>query len=383
MLPKVVFYLRLAGQTGRNRLQGAFRFLKDNRRNWDIRLPQTEQQFRLEVAANDIDGLIVSTATDGAVIRWAERFKKPVVFIDVPESKRTLVRPSDITVRNDDGGFGLLAAKHFLSLGSFASFGYVGAIGNPFWDLRREKGFLTGLARRGHPATVFRNGNPTELVRWLKDLPKPTAIYAAWDERARDVVQACRKARLSIPDKVVLLGTDDDELICTLSSPEISSLHNNTEGAGYLAAKWLDWLFRHTAPTGRRTILCRARGIVDRDSTRPPPPGRRLVEDALAYLKREHGPDVTPERVAEHLRCSRRILDLRFAEYANETLGGALTRIRLAHVRQLLTLTRRPIAEIGPLCGFSNPNALKNLFKRTFGHTMRDERNFGRFHGGP
>lgn len=370
MTPKIVFFLRLAGQTGRNRLQGALNFLKDNRRSWDLRLPQTEQQFAEELADGDVDGLIVAT-TNEKVIRRAERFAGPVVFVDIAKSMRTRFGATDVSIHNDDGGFGLMAARHFLSIGGFRGYGYVRALDNPPWDQQRERGFRTELRRRGHAVSVFAGKSHEALAAWLGELPQPAAVYVAWDERARDVVRACRASHLAIPKHITILGTDDDEIVCTLSSPELSSIHTDTVGAGYQAARWLDRLLRHAVRPGRHTVLCKALGITDRDSTKPPPPGQRLVEEALAYLKREHGPGVTPAGVARALRCSRRILDKRFADFSQETLGEALTRIRLADVRQRLKTTTRSIAEIGSACGFANANALKNLFKRTFGQSMR------------
>lgn len=373
MTPKVILYLRLAGQTGRNRLQGVFAYLKDKRLNWDIRLPQTEEQFFDEVA-DGADGAIVASYHSQKAIRWAERAKCPVVFIDIPKEARRKRRAVDITVSNDNGGFGLLAAQHFISIGGFASFGYVHATDKAPWNARRERGFLTGLRRQSAPVSSFGGDSQDELAGWLAGLPKPAAVYASWDERARDVLRACKAARIRVPEQVVLLGTDDDEIVCTLSSPEISSIRPDTEGEGYQAARWLHRQFLGAGQRMPRTVLCKAVQVVDRMSTKPPPPGKHLVNEALAYMKREHGLGITPAAIAAHFRCSRRILDMRFAEFHSQTVGEALTRVRLDHVCELLRKTGLPISSIGPVCGFANDNTLKNLFKRTFGMSMRDYR---------
>lgn len=373
MTPKIVFYLRLAGQTGRNRLQGVFAYLKDRKRNWDIRLPQTEDQFFAEID-DGADGVIVSSYHSQKAIRWAEQARCPVVFIDIAKTARRKYRAVDISINNDDGGFGLLAAQHLASLGRFASYGYVrtGSEPPPYWDLRREQGFVSGLRKRGLSASVFTGTGMDALGRWLKTLPKPAAIYASWDERARDIIRACRNERLHIPKQVIVLGTDDDEIICTLSSPKISSIRPDTEGEGYVAAQELDRQLRKTLRRTRQTILCKAKCVIDRESTKPPPPGKRLIDEALDLIKREHGLNVTPETIAAKLRCSRRILDLRFSEFHNETVGEALTRARLNHVCELLRTSGISITSIGSTCGFKNANALKNLFKRTFGKSMRE-----------
>ena len=376
MTPKVILFCRLSGQTGRNRLQGLFAFLREKRLNWDIRLPQTEGQFFAEIEDGMPQGIIIGTCDSAnvRVLRWVERAKVPAVFIDVPESQRRRRRDADISIRNDNGGIGLMAARHFLAIGGFASYGYVPSLDRTQWSDRRGQGFRTGLRKQPRPVFAYEGQSDADLAAWLKDLPKPAAVYAAWDERARDVVRACKAAKIAIPRQIAVLGTDDDEIVCSLSSPSLSSIRPDTEGQGYRAALWLDKQLNGHVRKTRRTILCKAKSVAERESTRPPPPGKHLVESALDYMRRNHASPLTPESIARHLRCSRRILDMRFAEFHTATVGATLTQIRLEHVKDMLLSSDLSVTEIGAACGFRCPNALKNLFKRTYGQTMRDYR---------
>ena len=83
---------------------------------------------------------------------------------------------------------------------------------------------------------------------------------------------------------------------------------------------------------------------------------------------------ITPQDVASHLHVSRQLLDLRFHESGTGTVGALITARKLAEVKRLLIQTTASIAQITDLCGFANENALKNLFKRTTGLSMRDWR---------
>ena len=78
--------------------------------------------------------------------------------------------------------------------------------------------------------------------------------------------------------------------------------------------------------------------------------------------------------VVTHLKVSRRLADLRFRELQHTSIGGEITRIRLAEVQRLLRATREPIDSIAAKCGYTNPNYLKNLFRKRFSMSMREFR---------
>ena len=104
------------------------------------------------------------------------------------------------------------------------------------------------------------------MAAWLKSLPKPAAILACNDNRGRQVLEAGHLARLLIPDEVAVVGVDNDEMICTLSDPPLSSVALNLENAGYQAAEFLDTLMDNPKVAPRQ-IPVEARWIVSRRST--------------------------------------------------------------------------------------------------------------------
>ena len=78
--------------------------------------------------------------------------------------------------------------------------------------------------------------------RWLERLPKPVAILAANDIPARELADTCRRFGLRVPDDVALLGVDNDDLECGLTSPPLSSVATPARRIGYEAARLLDEL---------------------------------------------------------------------------------------------------------------------------------------------
>ena len=77
------------------------------------------------------------------------------------------------------------------------------------------------------------------LVQWLKSLPKPIGIFACTDERSRDLNEACKNAGLRIPEEVAIVGYSNDNFICNLCHPSLSSVVIDTESAGYAASELL------------------------------------------------------------------------------------------------------------------------------------------------
>ena len=65
---------------------------------------------------------------------------------------------------------------------------------------------------------------------------------ACYDVRARHVLAACRSLGILVPEDVAVIGVDNDELICELTSPPLSSIEQGARTIGYQAAALLDRL---------------------------------------------------------------------------------------------------------------------------------------------
>ena len=291
--------------------------------------------------------------------------------MDIDRQDRRQRRAIDITIANDNGGVGLAAARYLLSLGRFRAYGYVPFTTPTPWSLRRGEAFAVMIRRAGETVNVF-DPAQAELSGWLRNLPKPAALFCACDAVSRKVVDACRAAHVRIPSQAVVLGVDNDELICQISRPELSSVRLDTQGEGFEAAKALHTLMKGGGQS--RTILMKPLGIAERTSTNPPPPAAHLVETALEFIAKNAVKGITPDDVARHMNCSRRLLDLRFAKYHDESVHSALVRTRLAAVRRELTHSNQKLHLIAQECGFKNAAVLKNLFRKTYGLSMREYR---------
>src|SRR5205823_5514813 len=83
-----------------------------------------------------------------------------------------------------------------------------------------------------------------ELAGWLRRLPKPIGVMASSDGRALQLLAMCRKLEIDVPKSVAVLGVDNDDVLCELASPPLSSIALATQRIGYEAARLLDRLMR-------------------------------------------------------------------------------------------------------------------------------------------
>ena len=166
-----------------------------------------------------------------------------------------------------------------------------------------------------------------------------------------------------------MLGVDNDTLICENTHPRLSSVMPDFEGEGYLAAETLDSMMHGEGPNSC-VLLADIKEVVRRESTCELSSAGRLVQKAVVYIDRHALEGIGVEDVVRHLKCSRRLADLRFRELQKRSILQAITERRLDEVKRRLRETREKIDSIAASCGYTNPNYLKNLFKKRFAMSM-------------
>ena len=264
------------------------------------------------------------------------------------------------------------AAKNLVVRQSFASFGYVGTPEGESWSKERGAFFREALAARGRDCSIF-NSRRGGLGAWLAALPRPAAVCAANDLTARAVADAALAKGLRIPDDVAVLGIDNDPKFCLGAFPALSSIIQDFESCGFQAAEALQRMMDGDF-TGPSVLRYGARGVAIRESTLSSSPHVDFVQKALGWIDANGCQYIGASDVARALGVSRRILDLRFRELLRTTVHAVLRERRLEEVKRLLTTTDMSIGRITETCGFTSAGHLKNLFRRTFGCSMRDWR---------
>jgi LacI family transcriptional regulator len=207
-----------------------------------------------------------------------------------------------------------------------------------------------------------------ELHRWLAGLPKPVAIFACNDVRGQQVINACRERGIDMPGAVAVMGVDNDEMLCALSRPTLTSIEPDTRRIGCEAAALLARLLTQKRVPAEFHNIPPVR-VVERQSTDTVPVAEPLVFRAIQLL-REHGCDgLTVENVCERLDCSRTALDNLFRNRLGHTVSAELIRIRLNRAIQLLRDTDQPLEQIAPRCGLPSVAYLCRFIRRETGKT--------------
>lgn len=377
--PRVAVVIEASNAYARGLLAGIHRHVREHE-PWTIFLPEHGRGSPpLErLATWRGDGVIarVETPAIATVLATMKRSGK-VPIIDVSAAR---LLPSVPYVETDDTAIAAVAADHFLER-DFRHFAFIGDA-RFRWSENRRAAFAAALAARGHTVHDFaprpsrRSRTATRAVpdpsddeaieQWLRDLPKPIAVFSCYDIRGRQVLEACRRARIDVPDHVAVLGVDDDELLCGLSTPPLSSVVPDAAGAGRLAAELLERLIRGER-LARDEWLLPPLGISVRQSTDVLAIDDDFVVSAVRYIRDHACRGIKVADVATSLKTSRRILEHRFAKRLGHTPHEEILRVQFRRVEQLLRETDLSLATIADRCGFHHPEYMTVAFTRRHG----------------
>lgn len=213
-----------------------------------------------------------------------------------------------------------------------------------------------------------------EIAAWLRELPKPIGIMTCHDDRGQQVLDACRRADIAVPDVVALISVDNDSHLCNLSTPPMTSIDVNPGRIGFAAAEMLADMMNSKQPASMRTLLGPPRGIAARRSTEMFAIGDPDVESAIRYI-REHairGLLVTEVLAKASSRPS--TLERRFKKTVGRTIKAEITRVRLERAKLLLVETELTVAAIAARTGFSEAKYFCEVFRKHENQTATEYR---------
>ena len=368
----ILVALNLSGSTGRRVLAGILNE-RELSRAANIRIMHDPHDL-LKTPLDDgsVDGIIAYV--DAEMAARLESSKVPLVVLDFVPSVLYRRKDNMSVIVEDNEGIGRLGAKHLMSLGKLASIGFVPDVRNRGWSRIREHAFARYTKSAGKKARIYR-ADKEPLGKWLKGLPKPAAVMAAFDFRAKEVLDACADNALKVPEQVAVLGVDNDRLLCENSSPLLSSIDYDLEAFGTLAIKTIFKMIRAKKPWGlEKPTTATNEHIVDRDSTKPTSTSAHLAGRAIDFIDRHFAEDISGEDVARSLGVSRRLVELRLSEAGLPTLRKSIEDRRLKDLERLLKKTKMSISKATVLAGFTNVQRAKYVFKCRYGIAMRDYR---------
>lgn len=379
-MKSVIVAFQLAGEPGRRKLSGVLDYVLEKKCQWNIRFVRHREEmspdFVRRLSAHPVDGILYSFDSVHAVEAELAKSAIPTVALDIfgpsPLSRRT----KNISfVSSDCQATGHAAADFLLDSGVCRSFAFVPDVHHRAWGRLRGHAFIDRIGKHGFRTAVYRRPRGTsydlaELAGWLKSLPKPCGVFAAFDDRALDVLEACRAAGLAVPDDVAVVGVDNDTILCEHTIPALTSVQPDHVAIGRLAAEMLCEMMgtRGAKPVRRKTCACTQ--IIIRETSPSVSNAGRLVQKAVAYIHANATKGIGVRDVVAHLGCSRRLADLRFGELQGMSILDAIRKTQMDEVCRLLRTTNLSVRAIAEQTGFANAKHLPERFKSIVGCSM-------------
>jgi LacI family transcriptional regulator len=290
----------------------------------------------------------------------------PIILID--DERLTCDFPHIIT---DSAALGKMAAEYFLDRG-FQKFAYCG-YNNKFWSRNNGLCFAQRLSKAGfsvdfykQPESQIRYSWAYEqpfLQKWLKSLPEPVAILTCHDECGRRVIESCKIANLRVPEEIAILGGDNDEIICDLATPSLSSISLNVELTGYEAAELLHKFMLRKEKMAGQEIVVHPTHIVTRQSTNTQAIEDREVAQAVRYIREHSREPIQVCDVANNVVVSRRVLETKFRIILGHTILDEIKRVKVDQIARLLLETDLSISQITTTLKYTSTGNLCRYFQ--------------------
>lgn len=354
-------------------LSGVARYIHENSR-WALYL----KPFRVEKSLREWlehwtgDGII-------AAIGDPEQFDVPSLRIPIVDVMGVKRFPGVPLIHTNDDAVGRLGAEHLLERG-FRQFGFVEYEAR-FWSERRRIGFHQALGPLASNCTVHTmlepsgGGGPTgfeqqqhRLAEWIKTLPKPVGIMATNDLSAQQVLEACMRLRVEVPEQVAVVGADNDEPICSICYPPLSSVIINDHQRGYEAAAVLDRLMSGLEPLCDPTWV-EPVGVYARQSTDIMAIDDQLVARAMRFVREHACEPISVDDVVAEIPLSRSMLERRFKHAVGRSINSEIVRTRINQAIGMISQTELGLKEVARRCGFGAQAYMNAVFQQRLGRT--------------
>lgn len=325
------------------------------------------------------DGIIARVETP-ALARRLRRSRLPAIDLI---GRYTL--PHVPVVESDDRAVMRMAIDHVRDRG-FRTLAFCGFAGAPYSE-RRQRIFGDIVSESGLPLRIYEEPGghghretPTLAIEaagltherllghWLESLPKPVAIVACNDIRGLQVLNVCREREIAVPDDVAVIGVDNDEVLCELAGPRMTSVEQDTEQIGYRAATLLQRMMQGEGNLEPPTLVAPLRVVV-RASTDVFALDDRAVAAALRFIRSHAKDGIDVLDVVRHVGISRTSLERRMQRLLGRSPREEINRVRLERVKQLLAETDFTLPEVARLSGFAYSEYMIAFFRQHTQHT--------------
>ncbi len=370
--PRIALLVETSREYGRGLLRGVIRYEQEHG-PWSF-------YFKPQGLGAPLPPWLSSWRGDGILARIETRqmaralARTSVPVVDLRNSLPDLMLP---TVAISNRAVVRLALDHFIDRG-FRDFAFCGT---PRGENRNqdERGdlFRSLVQVRGQTCHAFAHAKPRpstweeeqrRVGTWLKSLPMPVAVLTCHDDMGQQVIDACLRAGLKVPEQVAVLGVDNDPFLCNLSTPQLSSIDVYPERIGYEAAALLNRLMKGgRAP--KRPLLFEPRGLVIRQSTDVTAVADPHVAHASRLIRDHADVAVSIEQLLAKVPVSRSALFRRFKAHLGRSPKQELSRVRLERAKALLTNSSMSVEDVARQTFQTDARHFIAVFRQATGST--------------
>lgn len=241
----VAVLVEMSSAYGRGLIRGIAEYVQ-GKTAWSLHMEETGPIAEIPpwLKAWRGDGIIARIETP-AIARALLARKVPLVNVSGRASP-----PGVPQVDLDNAGVCKLAVDYFCQRG-FRHLAYCGDSRFEWSNWRRER-FAETVAGTTATCNLLdcddTGRGRQRLTAWLRSLPKPVGVLACNDRRGVTILETCQRLGLAVPRDIAVLGVDNDEILCTLARPQLSSIVPDHQGIGHLAAQTLHELLQGRTP---------------------------------------------------------------------------------------------------------------------------------------
>ncbi|MDH7463884.1 XylR family transcriptional regulator [Chitinophagaceae bacterium 26-R-25] len=325
---------------------------------------------------------VIDWKPDGVLTREVDDFEL-LLKLDIPLIifPHTNLYKDKINAWGNNKEIGKTAADYFIAKG-YKHYAFLG-FKDFQWSIERQEGYTEELAKAGFKVNTFIFDNtqllwellPARLTEWVETLPRPCAIFAVTDELNMHLLNAINQTEARVPDDFSILGVDNDEMLCDMASPTLSSIDQNAKQSGFEAALALSrWMEHGEKPAG--DIISEPAAVITRSSTSALAIDDEQVRAALHYITNAApSRDISVDDVVNVTTLSRRNLEKRFQSLIKSSVLEEIKKVRIRRIKFLLENSELTIQQIADELNFRNFDNITRYFKQYTGMNPKDYRN--------
>lgn len=308
------------------------------------------------------------------VTEWLPGLTGALVELGCP----VVLVPSDepvagvFSVDVDDAAIGRLAGEHLMARG-YKNFAFVGR-SDAHYAKQRLDGFRAVVGEVPVYWEEFRDWrqydeywrDPDEdMVGWLAAQVMPLGIFTAHDPTGRHVLEAAAQAGLEVPFAVGVISANDDETVCEMARPALSSIRLPWRRLAAEVVQTVEAVWAGRPPGA--PVLVAPLEIVARGSSSYEAVGDPLVRRAMQCLVEGISTIISVEEWATRIGVSRRVLERRFQMALDRSPHAMMQHERVERAKSLLSTTDLPVAIIAERCGYQSNERLTVNFRDCVG----------------